>query len=277
MFFSLDKYFDLLSKQGEQLAESYRTEFIPDYLYKYVSLLEENGEEAALSNEKKFKTLYSNEIWFSFPSELNDPYELRGFYLNREGLQENYGMTNEVIEMFCSRLLRIPVASFTANMASNLPMWAHYSNIHRGYCVQYKVKNKQGIKQVIYSDTKPDLSTALVYFIGNCYQYDETHDPEVLDRIQFLSSALQTIIYHKHSSWKYEQEFRIAYPDEYDKAITKGVNIPCNKIGISPAAVYTGINCNEMHKKRIAVIAQETGLQLFTCAMNEREFTVFSR
>ena len=172
MDFSFEKYLDLAEQKGDQEAEDYRASFMPEYLYKFVALSDECDDSSVKRNEKRFDSLLKKEIWLSFPEKLNDPYEMRGFRLNVQELHDALGLGSDTIDLFLSTLQRVPVASLTENMATNMPMWAHYANNHHGYCVKYKVENKHAVRAVIYSEQRPDYSKLFSWFVGCAAEYD---------------------------------------------------------------------------------------------------------
>ena len=274
MSFSFEEYLKIANEISTTAAETYRASFIPDSLFKFYYLSNEDSETAVKENEKRLKSFRENKIWFSSPSALNDPYEMKGFFLNEEKLFNESGIAQETINSFKSILLRTPVAAFTENMATNLPMWAHYANTHQGYCVKYMVKDKHLVRAVHYFDKKPDFSTTLSHFLGNAIHWDKTEDTEAFNRMLFFSLLLQTILFTKHISWKYEKEYRVVFPMEKDFNI-KGLNVPCDEIGLVPTAVYTGINCNDENKEKIRQIASKIGIDYHNCQMSDRYFTVF--
>ena len=115
--FSPEEYFRLLS-ENDQVGEDYRASFMPDYIYKFVSLFDEFNDYDIEENEKRFKSLSENKIWYSLPSNLNDPYEMKGFYFDKQKLIEN-GYPEETVEVLVKLVLKTPIASFTRNIQDN--------------------------------------------------------------------------------------------------------------------------------------------------------------
>ena len=132
------------------------------YLYKYGSL-----------NEHSEILFSTPTIWFSAPSGLNDPFECSPVIkinLNSEQLVElqkrrikkdyPYIPDNEATAVAVSNLLEARKAGRNPNSENaiesfrtefkkiglyclskdpkNILMWSHYSNCHRGYCLQFK-------------------------------------------------------------------------------------------------------------------------------------------
>lgn len=81
-----NRYFQLIDEGKTEEAIDYRVQETPDYVYKYVSLIDPDKDDKG-SNEKKLFTLQGNAIWCSPPSELNDPFEFKGLFLDYEKLK----------------------------------------------------------------------------------------------------------------------------------------------------------------------------------------------
>ena len=142
----------------------------------------------------------------------------------------------------------MPIASFTENIAQNLPMWAHYSNNHRGYAVKYKVNNKRMLRAVLYQSEIEDFTNKFLYFLHSIFASKETHNLETIKAAHFYSSVFLFIPFTKHQSWKYEKEYRMIYPE----IITESrLNVETSNLGIEPTSVYAGIKCSEEHKERL--------------------------
>ena len=95
---------------------------------------------------------------------LYDPYEFFGMYIRKEELLEK-GMSIQDIDSIISLMQSVFVASFSGNLANNLPMWAHYANNHKGLCLKYKVNNKMTIRNVIYESKPIDITKIFIKFI----------------------------------------------------------------------------------------------------------------
>lgn len=106
--------------------------YVPDQVYKYYSLT--NDEKL---NDLKFSILENKEVYLSYASDFNDPFDNRSYYYDIERLkQHKFGFFFE--ESFVEDKIKYTrLASFSKSGISNLPMWAHYSNNHYGYCVSY--------------------------------------------------------------------------------------------------------------------------------------------
>ena len=274
MGFSFDEWFRLLSTKNDVAAEKYRASFMPDYVYKFVSLFEKKTDDDIKKNKKRFNSLAENKVWYSLPEKLNDPYEMKGFYFDRDKLIEN-GYPKEAIDILTDLLMKTPVVSFTSNIENNLPMWAHYSNNHKGFAIKYKVNNKYSIRKVIYLEEIFDATKLFTHFLGYSGVIEKSQKNEDLKCILYLSSVLQMIFFSKHISWQYENEYRSLYLDEFiDPLVSAGLNVNAADVNLEPIAVYAGIKCSEEHKKRLQQISNTLGIEFYCCKQSDRYFTV---
>lgn len=270
MEFSFDEWFRLLSTENDVAAEKYRASFMPDYVYKFVSLFDEKTDDDKMRNQKRLASLAKNKVWFSHRTVLNDPYEMKGFYFDKELLLSK-GVPKEIVDSFLHFYQSMPIASFTENIAQNLPMWAHYSNNHRGYAVKYKVNNKRMLRAVLYQSEIEDFTNKFLYFLHSIFASKETHNLETIKAAHFYSSVFLFIPFTKHQSWKYEKEYRMIYPEIITES---GLNVETSNLGIEPTSVYAGIKCSEEHKERLQQITNTLGIEFHCCKQSDRYFTV---
>lgn len=112
----------------------------------------------------------------------------------------------------------ISLCSFTKINTSNL-MWSHYTDNHRGICVEYDKVLIEHIK----------LNTR---FLGSCpICYSEI--PPSIDIANGKEGIIEDVLFNKQNEWKYEQEHRIVIwsdqnvdyikiPQKYIKAVYIG-------------------------------------------------------
>lgn len=253
----------------------YRASFTPDFLYKFYWLHEITDEETdkrlVESNNQKFATLEKNQLWFALPECQNDPYEFKGMYLDREKLC-SWGFSPEAIDDAEKMIRSIPICCFVANSSSNMPMWAHYSNNHRGYCVKYKVNNKYAVRSVLYEPNRIPVATIFAEFITAAKNLDEGTGK--YEDVQFYAAILQEMLFIKHKSWSTEKEFRIVYPT--DKPIKNGLSVEVKDVGLEISEIICGYKCSRDHIEKLAQIAGSLGVPCRKCTLSETEFTVFS-
>lgn len=141
-------YFELVNKKRIAEADAVRIASVPKLLYRFVAL-SDNKEK----NERKLKTLLDQQVRFSKPAVLNDPYEFQSMIIDKEILR-SHGYPEDVIGFFHMLLNEqtenLAILSLSANAIDNIPMWAYYANDYRGFCVEYRVNNPNPFYEVQY-------------------------------------------------------------------------------------------------------------------------------
>lgn len=280
MGFKLEKYFKIIKEKGKDAGFNYKAQYIPDTIYKFYPLYDEydiKGNKIITNiekNKKRLSSLENNKIWFSSPKKQNDPYEYKGFYISEKYLLGK-GFPKELISSFEKVFNNVFFSSFTENAFENIPMWAHYSNNHKGYCVKYTVNNKNAIFKVQYVNKRFDISKIIDIFLKNFYdgyvKKIKSFDEIVKDQAVFLLINC----YIKHSSWEYEKEYRIIYADINDDEIL-GENVSIEELGLKCSGIYCGISCSKEHYKRLNSIAKTLGVECKKCSTNDEQF-IFSK
>lgn len=232
-----------------------------------------NGESE--ENEKRFLTLENNEIWFSKPDLLNDPYECQSMFVDYDQLALD-GFTAEEVKDIENLLGRICyIASFTDSLSKNFPMWTHYANKHKGFCVKYKVVNPKNIYRVDYEEQRKPVTAEIknaieqLRIIQNPNGREEEHFKARL--ILYLHMRLLAKNYStKHKSWEYESEYRAlkTVPD-WNKP---GMNVYVEDVGLHIAEVYIGNKCQ--YYDRIKKITDRLGVPCSQCRLDNKEFLV---
>lgn len=261
------KALDILESIDNPVAVAYAMQqlfsvfkmYIPDVLFKYYSFTDD-----VRLNKTKIDTLRDGKIYLSDPNDFNDPFDEKGYYYKPERLAELERLKHtggKLIDDF-SQYMR--ASSLSANDFNCMPMWAHYSNNHKGFCVSYDMKALDN--QILYSCTFPvqytchriDITDIIYEFAKNtCELIDEnmkkgiktTVMPDI--RIPILMSFLGNI---KHESWAYEKEFRCSVGASY-----KGSEY----IDASPSGIYVGMKCSDENKKSLIELAIQKDIPIY--------------
>lgn len=235
-------------------------------LYMYQRLIEEVKDNEEKEWQRRLANTIQQKLWLSPPSSLNDPFE-RNFKLfsdpkmilgDKELLQfhldfikkENIGISPE---QFCDTL-KSPdfrkqlnpttrawtdslfsghgVACFTSD-PSNIPMWAHYANNHRGYCVEYEL-DISAIGKIMKLSTRQEDDYLQAVHSGNeiitCH-YDNRDLIFVFTKVRYSATppimylnelypmrenpyrSTQYLVHNgigvKYQQWEYENEYRL--------------------------------------------------------------------
>jgi len=188
-------------------------------LYKYLSV-------GSLS----FKSILENqEVYFSPPSKLNDPFEIMRNYtfpdedeikrhlvgrgakpknLERlmpgaiETLRSNHKLLIRESESIAERA---GIFCLTPH-ASNLLMWAHYGDSHRGVCIGFDIERPfdpdfgHGY-EVEYSDIYPNVSVLELDLMMAARLYGQK-------KLPCYDDVVTKSLYTKSTHWRYENEIR---------------------------------------------------------------------
>lgn len=171
-----------------------------------------------------YENLINGQLYFSSPKDFNDPFDcnfklsdeitneqLITHYIKYKGTEDNNvsefiiekinSNTNQkkqvidlILNMFKDIANKQGVCCFSMNPAELL-LWAHYSDCHKGICLEFDFQILKGVFQlspVIYSKNFP---------IINVFDDD-------------LSIPLQKYFCTKSTHWKYEKEIRILMPKQ---------------------------------------------------------------
>ena len=241
MAFSEQKLFRYIHQGEIEQAVLYVAEHIPDYLYKYYSL---SGDVHNELDEKKINSLKSNNSWFDLAKNQNDPLDMKMAYVSDELHPEATDGQIDAAKMLMDSLANsMLLCSFLGSDQFNLPMWFAYANNHKGYCVKYKVNKKQVVWKVLYNDYRvPVLSIPLNLMHEMDKSIKDGEETELLEKYRYITFL---ILNTKHSSWKYENEYRILYPNENGV----GMNVSNELLGLTPSEFFIGLNCIDDHKK----------------------------
>ncbi|MDR3693055.1 DUF2971 domain-containing protein [Mucilaginibacter sp.] len=179
---------------------------LPEKIYKYTKV-----------DQNFYDLLINAKLWFSSPEDFNDPFdnnisfrqdlnesELRSLMQSEDFIKKskfdaetivtyfkkNPKELNNVYEPLKQLISNVGICCFSENY-NNLLLWAHYSNCHRGVCLEFDLNTMKEwykeIRRVNYQDVMPNINIL------------EVHKEDILSSLPF----------YKSSHWSYEQEIRI--------------------------------------------------------------------
>lgn len=236
---------------------------VPEVLFKYYSLSDD--EEL---NKKKFQTLSEGKVFMSEIKDFNDPFDGKAFFYNPESLVDIERLHVHEGRLIDDFTAFVRGTCFTSNGVKSMPMWAHYANNHKGFCVSYNVKEDIELRSSIfpmqYTEERLDVTSVIrKQAEAICNKIDENvcrgKKTILYDDLTIIYMAL--LLYNvKHVSWSYENEFRYFVPSNvsglpYAKAI--------------PEAIYIGMKCDEKHKKTLGEITDYWDIPLYQMEMHE--------
>lgn len=137
---------------------------IPEVLYKFYSVTDD-----CKLNNLKLETLSKKKVYLSELSQFNDPFDGRAIFYDPKRLTNFTELRKhggKLINDFASYHLG---TSLSATDYMNMPMWAHYSNNHKGYCVSYKTSENPNINTfafpIQYIDARIDITDYMTRFV----------------------------------------------------------------------------------------------------------------
>ena len=231
--------------------------------------------------------LKNRHLWFSKPSKFNDPFdcaiqpvvsdpseeEWRTLYqdarddvTNKERFDLVYTVERSYNERFKSHIKSMTqkylqdrlhvtlhergVACFSET-CDNLLMWSHYTNGHRGFCLEYDTRYDPFDKanRVDYSETFPSLNP-----------------------IEFIregpSEELMGLVWTKSLHWTYEKEWRVFHKTGDQMYALK---VP------ALTAIYLGCAMPQAHREIIALLLAGSRTQLHQMVKVPGEFKLLVR
>jgi len=154
----------------------------------------------------------------------------------KKGIERIYddfgGLRESLASSYISKIKRkIMLSSFSERMDSIL-MWSHYSDKHKGICIEYDFSEESYIlnflEPINYSDKLISLSKAF-----------GKKDFNEIARIAAITKA---------KDWKYEKEWRIVFPSK----LSGHFKVPL------PKAIYLGARFHENNKEKNGLITRLT-------------------
>lgn len=256
-------YFNILENKTHKEADKYKNTLLPTKIYKYVWLSDDEDK-----NEEKFKALEEDKIWCSRYTALNDPFEFAAIYIDPEVMKvEGYsdGYINIVMEFYEKTKDILRICSFS-KLLNNMPLWAHYANNHRGFCIEYDINDGDKVFPIIYTENRKEDHAFFLEFINtrnriNNYerQYGCVNEDDLLNSLRHIS-YMYLANATKHYSWNYEKEYRVIFakenPDE-----KRGDLIACNDCGLKAKKVFLGRSCKTEHINRLKEVSLRLKLE----------------
>ncbi|MBO3373924.1 DUF2971 domain-containing protein [Clostridium perfringens] len=267
MEFDVKKYINLINEYKFNEADEYRISNVPKKLYKFIYLSELQECKSICRykkiNDIKIKSIQENKFWLSTYERLNDPFELKTLYVNEKTIKKyNYPMEliRELQEQYLNGFL---IGCFTANKVSNcMPMWAHYANNHRGFCIEYKINKPKFFYPISY---EPGRAQANVLYMNTINLIMKDLHSKLTSTEKLKLNLYRYLFFHnsiiKHKSWEYENEWRLLFPNIVAKK--DGALIDNNMLGIEISGIYLGMCCEEIYSNRLKEIGKSLGINVY--------------
>jgi hypothetical protein len=262
----LRRYLDLLFSIGFEESDNYKNTLLPNKLYKYFPL-DDNSESD--HNLRLFRSILKEELWLSSHRNFKDLLEFKSLYINKDNMNANNYDANiiEKVERFYELTKSTVLVSCFTKKYDNMAMWSHYSNEHRGYCVEYEILNKRNFYPVIYKFDPQDAHQMLVLMIDTFREIirqekntELNENYKVLENLQMTIISLLYLNYStKKTEWDYEEEVRIIYSEEKPLEVN-GMLYDYSKLRIDPKRIILGYNCTDQNEGVLRAVAQRIGV-----------------
>lgn len=144
----------------------------------------------------------------------------------------------------------------TADITQAFLLWSHYSDQHRGFCIEYETKgfNPLQLHPIHYSKRLFDFTP---YFLVS-----------LRGDINPILRTVAALV--KHKAWNYEREWRLLLPlGDRKKGILKSVP--------TPVGVYIGSKANSKDRDNIVEISKEKGIPAYQMELSPKEFRLIPK
>ncbi len=231
---------------------------IPKELYKYSGCTEED-------KEKKLKALREKNIWLCCAKYLNDPFEGLSLYIDQHA-SHRYGWkqadVTKLYKVLKSLGENMLIGSFAdSGLKEDMPLWAHYAQDHRGYCLQYEVIDNHYIYPVIYQSKRHLANETLSCFLKDIQNHD--YEKDSVERFLVIWSSFMI----KHTVWQYEKEYRVLkYEMQKPPRSESGRYVTEEELGLRLKAVYIGEKCS--CRKELMEVGLKRGCEVYQMGFN---------
>lgn len=212
-------------------------------------------------NNRNIDNIKNNTIWLSKFDNLNDPFEMDKIYIS-ENENKEYNYSYEVINSAFNRIKKsILLTCFTTDIEMNLPMWAHYANNHRGFCIEYQIIDSKKLFPVVYDDYRIKINNRFTDYISLCVKPDKN-----IREVSYLNSITNLIIQsfaYKNTIWEYEKEIRLFNCFDDTLNSEKGKLLKLSDLGIKITGIYLGIDFIKFYKKMMVDICKKNDINLY--------------
>lgn len=177
-----------------------------------------------------------------------------------------YGMINGMQEHIRAHFNEITGVSCFSKSSSEILMWAHYADKHKGICVEYdfsrieKFPSNMFLLPVIYTDNRPLLPVEKMYEAK-----DKLESPaKVIDLLPHFIEGFIT----KAVEWEYELEWRFLFLGNKD--MSRKIHLPC----ISKIIAGANIVEDSFNALQVIADAKNVPLERLTLKKDKYELTL---
>lgn len=195
--------------------------------------------------------LISNTITVSAPHTMNDPYDT--LLLSWGNYHKENKQNRKHIDSYVKSMNYFRIRSFTkveSNILSNVLMWAHYADEHKGMCVEYH-----------FSDDFEKTTDAHICRFRNIIY----HAPEKTIALNVDAVNTDLSLLTKLDSWDYENEVRlISYMPSHEEQYVP-IELDLNSYIKN---IYFGMRCSSHDIKLITKIMEGKNVNFYQLKPN---------
>lgn len=278
----INEYVDCLNClycEGLNINKSFeiKQKHIPNNLYRFRPLSDNNDYE--------FENLENDKVWLNCPDNFNDPFDSKPLYnpdklynllkndseLKKFVTEKDADYINNLYhKTYVEYCKNYRIGCFTENNYTNILMWSHYANAHKGFCLKYDFTDKKqnipenllnSICPVIYSNQIFDITEYLYSSTKNVTAYLKDNN---ITR-HFNNILLNLVVLFKSDIWSYENEWRIVMEKNLYK-IENLIDVP------KPSAIYIGLNTSNRNKAILKNISRKRKIDIFQIVRSPNEY-----
>ena len=260
-------------------ALKYLCNEIPDSLFKFYSL----GNKM---DEKKLSTLRDDKIWVDLFINQNDPFEMINLDIDENSVKPKYTKDgrllidkNDLLDAYQKHMNhyknKLKTASLCDVMATNISMWAYYTNNHQGFCCEYEPLSRdldamKPLRPVLYEKSTSKTKSSFVEHL-TISGLNSLHDDSNIIQLQqaYNFELIKMLASCKHESWAHEREYRAFYLGKDDST---GESVCCSELNLKLKAIYAGVHCSDENKEKLKQICGLLNVEFHAMKASSTEY-----
>ena len=164
-------------------------------------------------------------------------------------------------------------------VCDNLLLWAHYTQNHQGFCVEYDISDLQqrknecvkgnslysqlilGLFPVYYNNKRIQMPKTIVE--KHYHDKIDYNDEKTIQRIRLRS------LLSKSLSWNYEKEWRLIVNHKIAEYYNNRISFPFIK------AIYIGCNASEQLISKLSEIGKDLNIRVYKMHMSIDDYSLY--
>nr|WP_321412815.1 DUF2971 domain-containing protein [uncultured Allomuricauda sp.] len=141
---------------------------------------------------------------------------------------------------------------FSENNENNL-MWSHYTDNHKGICVEYS------------NEILDFFKSKKTFLASKRVEYPES--PPMVDSAEKIESQIVKIFFNKQAEWKYENEYRVLIRSE---GKTEFINFSPKLL----KSVFIGSKCKSEISNKVIEICKKQNVKLYHASTMGKSYKI---